>query len=120
MASNAMSKVIKINSMCEYCSIKSINHLGLTWLHWAVIGGTECFTALMDETTVQLRDKGGRTAFLFAAEKGCIEPLKVMRERVSSERLFDTDNHGRTALHLATMNGQGRIAGFLLDCGCKF
>ena len=92
---------------------------GLTWLHWAAVGGVECFEALMDDVTLQLRDNYGRTPFLYAAENGCLEVLKAMKDRMEPERLYDVDNRGRTALHLSTIHGHGRIAGFLMDCGCK-
>ncbi|XP_065055290.1 ankycorbin-like [Rhopilema esculentum] len=98
---------------------QSVDNLGRTILHWAVSRTTNinCMKVLLNAETAHLCDDEGKTVFLYAAENGCVPACEEILNLCSEDVLEETDDGGRTALHLAAMGGHGEVVDFLLSKG---
>ncbi|KAL5016678.1 hypothetical protein ScPMuIL_006267 [Solemya velum] len=90
---------------------------GRTWMHWAVrrTEPLECLQTLLTAETAAIRDDEGRTVLLTAAEMGSLPACTIIVEIGGTYCVNETDNNGRTALHLSAMGGHGEVVNFLLE-----
>ena len=62
--------------------------------------------------------QGGRNAFLLCAEGGHVTVAEYLAPKMEGH-LFDSDDNGHTALHLAAYFGQLPMVEYLVGC-CRF
>jgi ankyrin repeat protein len=90
-------------------------------LHWVAYRGHEAVATLLLEQGAQANsgDALGRTPLMVACEEGRLAVVGVLLRHVGGQALQETDDKGRTALHLAALRGHGEVVAFLLGQGTE-
>jgi ankyrin repeat protein len=99
---------------------------GRTWIHWSVRKNEplKCLKFLLNNNSIGLKDKEGKTCLHVAAEQGALQACKyiiqsaiAMGNAIIQTIINERDNKKLTPLHLATLNGHARIIKILIDNG---
>eukprot|EP01018_Ginkgo_biloba_P022125 Gb_36070 [translate_table: standard] len=102
-------------------SVQSIDSIGRTPLHWAIVlGHEEALKALLLNTSRQLidfKDKLGRTCLHYACASGKTDFASVLIRRGASVNA--EDSKGRTPLHYAAQNAKPDTVALLLNRGAN-
>jgi len=75
------------------------------------------FKFLLNNDTILVKDKEGKTCLHIAAEQGAIQACKLIIEMYGSKVINEKDNKKQTTLHLSSLNGHERVIKILMDNG---
>ena len=112
-------KILKQNAGRNSIESETDNE-GKTCLHWSVRKKEpmECLKNLLDDESIFVGDKDGRTCLHIAAEQGALEACKVIIDATQSRDMMNCKDHNKqTPLHLASLNGHARAIKLLIEHG---